>query len=187
MSSDNIINDPEKLRDIMSESLEKAGRSRDNKSVYRASIKLSRNLTVEANIRNFSFTIDEPPEIGGDDKGPNPEEVVLAGVGACQAITAALYAAYYGIPIKKYEMNLKGYADLSGFFGMAQEGQPKGFNRVKSEITIESDAPEKELKKLEKIAAERCVGHGTLEYPVQIEQEWSINGKKYSSLNQNSE
>ncbi|HLW69083.1 MAG TPA: hypothetical protein VKS22_00515 [Candidatus Binataceae bacterium] len=50
------------------------------------------------------------------------------GVGAYQAITAALYAAFLEIPIKRYEIALKGYADLVGFYGVFEE--PTGFERV---------------------------------------------------------
>ena len=35
----------------------------------------------------FHLTADEPSELGGDDTGATPVELVLAGLGACKAIT----------------------------------------------------------------------------------------------------
>ncbi len=111
MKSAGILENADQLKNIMAKEISLARERRSNQAVYRASAKLSRNLTVEAKARDFTFYIDEPASFGGADKGPNPEEVVLAAVGACQAITAALYAALLGIEIKRYEVNLKGYLD----------------------------------------------------------------------------
>ena len=47
-------------------------------------------------------------------------ETLLVAVGACQAITAAFYAAFLEIPIKRYEFVFKGYADLAGFYGVSE-------------------------------------------------------------------
>jgi len=64
------------------------------------------------------------------------------------------------IPIKRYEIVLKGYADLAGFYGVSEK--PMGFERVACEITLESDSPAEKLRELERLVEERCVGHGTL-------------------------
>ena len=43
----------------------------------------------------------------------------LAGVGACTAMTAAFYAALNDIPIKSYRIDMKGYANFGGFYGVS--------------------------------------------------------------------
>ena len=105
----------------------------------------------------------------------NPEELVLAGVGACQAVTAALYAALMGIAITRYEVEARGYLDLRGFYGLAepQEGLT-GFTRVVCETRMDADAPHEELERFQRLVEERCVGHGTLRQPVEIESQWQI-------------
>ena len=122
----------------------------------------------------FRLIVDEPPSFGGADAGPNPEEVLLAGVGTCQAITAALYAAYLGIPIKRYSVRMIGEADFTGFYGLADG--PKGFDRVLCEVTLEADATEEQLREFERMVEDRCVGHGTLRNPVDVEAVWKITG-----------
>ena len=38
------------------------------------------------------FVADEGPEVGGDDEGPNPYQLVLAGLVQCTAATLRMYA-----------------------------------------------------------------------------------------------
>jgi uncharacterized OsmC-like protein len=144
------------------------------RGTYRVDVALLDNVTTEARARGFRLIVDEPPSFGGADSGPNPEEVLLAGVGTCQAITAALYAALLGIPITRYHVRIIGDADFTGFYGLADS--PKGFDRVRCEVTLEADAPEEKLREFEQLVEDRCVGHGTLRNPVEIQAVWKITG-----------
>ena len=57
-------------------------------------------LRSETKIRQFSLTVDEPPNLGGTDTGPNPVELVLAALATCQEITYRAYATALGIPLE---------------------------------------------------------------------------------------
>lgn len=50
--------------------------------------KFRQDITIDP----FHLIADEPPELGGDDGGPAPFEFVLAGLGACKAMTVKMYA-----------------------------------------------------------------------------------------------
>jgi putative redox protein len=63
------------------------------------SVRVSSNashLGQDIAIRQFHLLADEPPSLGGDDTAPTPFEFVLAGLGACKAITIKMYAARKG-------------------------------------------------------------------------------------------
>lgn len=165
-----------KLKAIMAGAVEGAENGTGAlRGTYRVDVELLDNVTTEARARGFRLIVDEPPSFGGADAGPNPEEVLLAGVGTCQAITAALYAALLGIPIKRYSVRLIGDADFSGFYGLSDD-PPRGFDRVRCEVTLEADAPEEKLREFEQLVEDRCVGHGTLRNPVDIQAVWKITG-----------
>lgn len=40
----------------------------------------------------FQLTADEPTDLGGNDAGATPVELLLAGLGSCKAITLKMYA-----------------------------------------------------------------------------------------------
>jgi putative redox protein len=46
----------------------------------------------EVRAGRHTFVVDEGPEVGGDDEGPNPYQLVLAGLVQCTAATLRMYA-----------------------------------------------------------------------------------------------
>ena len=88
--------------------------------------------------------MDEPAALGGQDKGPNPVELILAALGACQEITYRLYADTLGIPLDRVFVSVSGRLDLRGFFAV-DEGVRPGFKDVTATVKIDSPAPADEI------------------------------------------
>ncbi len=68
--------------------------------------------TVET--AGFSLVADEPLGAGGQNAGPGPYNLLLAGLGACTAITLKMYADRKGWPIGRLRVALTLNRDESG-------------------------------------------------------------------------
>jgi putative redox protein len=125
------------------------------KAIFQAQSRLGTGLNSTIAIRQFHVGVDEPPGLGGEDTAPNPVEYILAALGSCQEITYRLYADALGIPLTAVSVQLTGELDLRGFFNVDQNVRP-GFERITANVTLESPAPEADLKRLKDIVDAHC-------------------------------
>ena len=58
-------------------------------------------------IRHHSMSADESETLGGHDTGPSPYEYLMAGLGACTAMTIRLYATNSGWPLEKISVAIR--------------------------------------------------------------------------------
>ena len=93
--------------------------AKNNVTQFEAKASTVEGFHVSSKIRTHNFEIDEPKELGGTDKGPNPVELVLAALGGCQAIVLRFYGEKLGVNVKSVESSVEGDLDLGGFFGGA--------------------------------------------------------------------
>jgi uncharacterized OsmC-like protein len=125
-------------------------------------------LRSETKIRQFNVTVDEPPNLGGTDTGPNPVEFVLAALATCQEITYRAYATALGIPLESVSVTLEGSLDLRGFFAV-KDGVRAGFNDVRGVVNLKSSAPDAELAKLKDVVDGHCPVLDILRAPVPVD------------------
>lgn len=135
-------------------------------ATFSARSSLSDGMKADINIRNFSFVSDEPESLGGTDLGPNPVEIVLGALGACQEIVVKAYASVLGIEVKKVSVEAHGHLDLKGFFNLSDD-RP-GFNSVDFKTVIEtSETDSEKLGQLRHFAENRCPVLDIIKNPVE--------------------
>jgi putative redox protein len=144
--------------------------------VFEAETALVEGVRCTGKVRNFApIIVDEPPELGGQDKGANPVELLLVALGSCQEIMYAAMASMMGIKLDEVTVNLKGSLDLKGLFGM-DPAIPPGYQKITYETALRSSAPEEELRKLIEAVESHCPVLDTLIRPVEVSGKVTING-----------
>lgn len=109
---------------------------------------------------------DEPLGVGGDDTGPTPYDLLLAGLGACTSMTMRMYARHKGWPLERATVTLRHEKIHARDCEACEQTQGK-VDRVEREIRIEGDLTEDQRARLMGIA-DRCPVHQTLRSDVQI-------------------
>ncbi len=123
-------------------------------------------FAFEIDIGPNTILADEPETVGGNDLGPRPHELVLAGLGACTAMTLRMYADRKGIPLKGIGVHLRRRkikaADCPDC--TTKEGEVEEMIR---EITFEGDLDAATRQRLLEIA-NKCPVHRTLTGEIKI-------------------
>lgn len=148
-------------------------------ATFAVSTALLNDYQTSVQIRDFSLTVDEPEQIGGNNTGPTPVELVLAALGTCQEIVYATYARVLGIPLNGVAVAAEGRLDLRGFFGVAEE--PAGFKDVTYTVAIDSPASQEEVARLVAAVNAHCPVLDILQQPVTVTGTYRLNGAEFSA------
>jgi len=147
------------------------------KVVFRAETQLEEDVRCSARVRDFApIIVDEPPELGGADAAANPVELLLVALGACQEIMYSAYASVMGVQLNSVKVNLRGYLDLRGLFGLAPN-IPPGYQKVVFETLLDSPADMETLKKLAETVESHCPVMDTLVRAIEVSGQVTINGQ----------
>lgn len=103
---------------------------------------------------------DEPKHAGGDDTGPTPYELLLAGLGACKTMTMRMYAEHKGYPLDRTKVVLRHSKE-------AGEGGGK-IDRISVEVEVFGEMNEETRSNIASIA-DKCPVHRTLQSTVLID------------------
>jgi putative redox protein len=110
-----------------------------------------------------AFLVDEPIDVGGDNNGPGPYDLLLASLGACTSITMRMYADRKNIPLEGIQVTLthkKIYnQDLTN---CVEKNERLDF--IQRIINLKGDLTSEQKVDLLKIA-EKCPVHKTLSQP----------------------
>jgi uncharacterized OsmC-like protein len=161
-----------KLESTIKEHVRKRHEADDKEFLFgseRVDLRRVDHLTLEVRKRDFAFTVDEPPERGGLDKGPNPLAYFMAGAAACLMNQYLTDAIYRGVKLDDIALVARGHFDRR--MGGA-------FTEMVYDIKLSSPSPKDQVSSLAKEAEEMCYAHNTLKKAgVKMTTNIFLNGK----------
>ena len=116
------------------------------------------SLRHTVQVRDHQVIVDEPLEVGGDDAGPDPLELLAVSLASCTAITMEMYAARKGWDIGHIEVDVE--------YTPAERGCPTRFQLV---TRLPDGLPEEQVERLRVIAA-KCPVHRVLDGEVMFQE-----------------
>ncbi|WP_339062827.1 OsmC family protein [Tepidibacillus marianensis] len=134
--------------------------------VFRSSVRLIEGTRVEAEARGFKVTVDEPEQIGGSNQGMTPVELLLSSLGSCLSITISLFSKPFHVDIQELRLDVEG--ELDPMAAMGQSEARSGYQDIRVNVHIVSDAPISRIEKLIKMAESKCPVSDTLRVGVTI-------------------
>ena len=114
----------------------------------------------------FPLVADEPESVGGTNSGPNPYDFVLAGLGACTAMTLRMYADRKEWPLEAVDVRLT-HQKVHARDSEHTEATTGMIDHIDREITISGPLDDEQRARLMHIA-NRCPVHRTLHGEVAV-------------------
>ncbi|GEM68796.1 hypothetical protein SMI01S_24020 [Sphingobacterium mizutaii NBRC 14946 = DSM 11724] len=117
------------------------------------------SYTTTISYEDLNILADEPIEVGGQNKGLAPTQLLLSSVGACKAITMRMYANRKEWKVDKIDIKVS---------SEVQRSEQQQTTYIKCNIFIEGDLDEEQKRRLYAIG-EKCPVHKMLMNPIVIE------------------
>lgn len=109
-------------------------------------------------IRGHSLVVDQPVEAGGEDAGPTPTELFVAGLAACSGFYAGRFLRRHDLPVEGLGIECD--------FAMSGD-RPARVNRIDIRLALPDSFPEDRLEALTRVV-EHCTVHNSLRQAPEI-------------------
>lgn len=134
---------------------------------FKVEAKSDSNARVLVKARNFDLIIDEPENLGGDDRGANPVEFVLAALAGCLNVVGNLIAKEMDFKISNLKFEIEGELNPMKFLGKSS-AERAGYQNITAVVSGDTDADEKTIEEWLSRVEERCPVSDNLSNPTPL-------------------
>ncbi|MDR6226914.1 OsmC family protein [Desmospora profundinema] len=116
-----------------------------------------------------TVTLDAAPEVGGEDRGARPTELLLSATGACSGIDIVEILRKMRLTVEDFDMEIS---------GERAEDHPRRFTRVHIHYKLTGDLPEEKVRRAVELSRDKyCSVSQSLN--AEILTSFEINGNRY--------
>ncbi|MDQ6710114.1 MAG: OsmC family protein [Candidatus Dormibacteraeota bacterium] len=128
-------------------------------------------LQSEITAGRHTLVSDEPTVRGGEDAGPTPLQLVLAGLCACETVTMRRLSRKLRIRIDSFEIGASAVIDARG--RNAEAPVPAHFVKVEVRVRLRTAEPDDRVQRLKELVEGHCpVATLLLAAPLQFNSVW---------------
>ena len=132
-----------------------------------ASLDNTPGFTTQMKVGDHYITADEPENVGGNNFGPTPYELVSSGLAACTAMTIKMYVARKGWDLQNVEVHINYDKRHKEDCEACENDSSARIDTFEREIKLEGNLDEKQIARIMQIA-DKCPVHRTLHNEVQV-------------------
>jgi putative redox protein len=114
----------------------------------------SQKVTTEVKAGAHTFFIDEPKNLGGNDKGSNPLNTLLGSLAGCENAIANIVAKEMKFNLNGIDFKIQGTLDPRGLMGDASVKQY--FETITIEAVVDTDESNERIQELKEKTDSRC-------------------------------
>ena len=104
------------------------------------------------------------PATGGSGQSACSGDMLLEALVACAGVTLSAVATALSIELRDASLQAEGDLDFRGTLGVSKEA-PVGFQNIRLQITLDTDASDEQLATLLRLTERYCVVYQTLTHP----------------------
>lgn len=114
----------------------------------------SQKVTTEVKTGTHTFFIDEPKNLGGNDKGTNPLNTLLGSLAGCENVIANNVARQMKFNLNGIDFKIEATLDPRGLMGDASVKQY--FETITIEAVVDTDESDERIQELKEKTDSRC-------------------------------
>jgi uncharacterized OsmC-like protein len=128
---------------------------------------------TENRVRNFSFLIDEPEKLGGDNEAPTPLEYVVGAFNGCILVVIEMVSKEIQFQYKDMTISSIAHIDRRGLAGTADVSPY--YKDLTNTIVFQSVESQERLDELKKRVQKRCPMYNLLkDTGIPVVLDWKI-------------
>jgi len=130
-------------------------------------------LTCEVEAGSWTYNVDMPSQVGGDETAPTPAIYEAGALGSCLTISARMWAAKLEVPIESIKVKVEYDIDTRSMFNIGDV--PPYFQNLGYHVTVISSAPESEIMKVLDLAHSQSHVRSDFEHAFDVKRSVTIN------------
>jgi uncharacterized OsmC-like protein/esterase/lipase len=128
------------------------------------------SFTTEITNGKHTWIADEPKDVGGNDYGPSPYDLLLSSLGSCTSLTLKLYMDRKGWDYGNIEVHLN-HENVHSEDAKNNDNPSGKIDQIERLVKVSGNFSEEQKSKILEIA-DKCPVHRTLHSPTVVDTKW---------------